>query len=191
MDPFRVTRIPSPCPCRLPDSTAVLGYVRGHGGPVVCSRSGRFLDPRTLARIYRVDRARQDAGSRWRSSPTRSGDGAPSDRRARHARAEDARQPRRGRAKTAREPDVRSPCRVRRRAECVGHVKAVLALVLACSACREVDTVETSAPPAIAASQTRILYPAAPGSFVDLVANARHGVVAIHAAQPVKSGPAA
>ncbi|HEY6175110.1 MAG TPA: trypsin-like peptidase domain-containing protein, partial [Kofleriaceae bacterium] len=38
---------------------------------------------------------------------------------------------------------------------------------------------------------TRILYPSAPGSFVDLVAGARHGVVAIRAGAPVKSGPAA
>ena len=39
----------------------------------------------------------------------------------------------------------------------------------------------------------RILYPSAssPGSFVDLVSAARHGVVAIRAAAPVKSGPAA
>src|SRR5262249_14110589 len=36
-----------------------------------------------------------------------------------------------------------------------------------------------------------ILYPSAPGSFVDLVAGARHGVVAIRAGSPVKSGPAA
>jgi serine protease Do len=35
------------------------------------------------------------------------------------------------------------------------------------------------------------MYPAAPGSFVDLVAGARHGVVSIRAASPVKSGPAA
>jgi serine protease Do len=40
-------------------------------------------------------------------------------------------------------------------------------------------------------AQTRVLYPSAPGSFVDLVASARHGVVAIRAAAPVKSGPAA
>jgi serine protease Do len=44
------------------------------------------------------------------------------------------------------------------------------------------------APPPASA---RILYPSAPGSFVDLVAAAKHGVVAIHAATPVKSGPAA
>ncbi|HEY5948415.1 MAG TPA: trypsin-like peptidase domain-containing protein [Kofleriaceae bacterium] len=41
------------------------------------------------------------------------------------------------------------------------------------------------------ASSTRILYPSAPGSFVELVASAKHGVVAIRAATPVKSGPAA
>lgn len=35
------------------------------------------------------------------------------------------------------------------------------------------------------------LYTGTPGSFVDIVANARHGVVAIRAATPVKSGPAA
>jgi serine protease Do len=43
------------------------------------------------------------------------------------------------------------------------------------------------APPA----RPRILYPSAPGSFVDLIADARHGVVAIRAGSPVKSGPAA
>jgi serine protease Do len=40
-------------------------------------------------------------------------------------------------------------------------------------------------------ARPRILYPSAPGSFVDLIAGARHGVVAIRAAAPVKSGPAA
>jgi len=43
----------------------------------------------------------------------------------------------------------------------------------------------------VPAASTRILYPSAPGSFVDLVAAAKHGVVAIRAATPVKSGPAA
>jgi serine protease Do len=42
-----------------------------------------------------------------------------------------------------------------------------------------------------APSTARILYPEAPGSFVDLIDRARHGVVAIRAATPVKSGPAA
>ena len=50
----------------------------------------------------------------------------------------------------------------------------------------------SGAPPAAAAPPaTRILYPSAPGSFVDLVTGARHGVVAIRAGAPVKSGPAA
>jgi serine protease Do len=47
-----------------------------------------------------------------------------------------------------------------------------------------------AAAPAPAAA-TRVLYPSAPGSFVELVARAKHGVVAIRAAAPVKSGPAA
>ena len=70
--------------------------------------------------------------------------------------------------------------------------------VIACLAllgCRERDVpldAHGSAPGVVAPSaQTRILYPNAPGSFVDLVASARHGVVSIRAAAPVKSGPAA
>jgi serine protease Do len=42
-----------------------------------------------------------------------------------------------------------------------------------------------------APAPARILDPSAPGSFVDLIDGARHGVVAIRAAAPVKSGPAA
>jgi serine protease Do len=38
---------------------------------------------------------------------------------------------------------------------------------------------------------TKILYPSAPGAFVDLVSGARHGVVAIRGGAPVKAGPAA
>jgi serine protease Do len=50
----------------------------------------------------------------------------------------------------------------------------------------------TGTPPALTGpAATRIMYPGAPGSFVDLVAGARHGVVAIRSAAPVKSGPAA
>ncbi len=45
----------------------------------------------------------------------------------------------------------------------------------------------TAEPP----SSTRIMYSGAQGSFVDLIARAKHGVVAIRAATPVKSGPAA
>lgn len=37
----------------------------------------------------------------------------------------------------------------------------------------------------------RVLYPAAPSSFVELVRDGRAAVVSIHAATPVKSGPAA
>lgn len=45
--------------------------------------------------------------------------------------------------------------------------------------------------PAAGPQTQRILYPSTPGSFVDLVARAKHGIVAIRAASPVKSGPAA
>ncbi|MDB4958311.1 MAG: peptidase and chymotrypsin/Hap [Myxococcales bacterium] len=72
-------------------------------------------------------------------------------------------------------------------------MKHALVVVLALAGCRERDlaTDARTAAPAIGAASTRILYPSAPGSFVDLVAGARHGVVAIRAAAPVKSGPAA
>lgn len=70
------------------------------------------------------------------------------------------------------------------------------ALVAAAWGCREhpggerelagAGTGEPAAP-----APTRILYPSAPGSFVDLIDGTKHGVVAIRAAQPVKSGPAA
>jgi serine protease Do len=74
---------------------------------------------------------------------------------------------------------------------------AAIALCGALGACRERltgDDVHGGAAPGPAlttAVSTRILYPSAPGSFVDLVGNARHGVVAIRAGAPVKSGPAA
>jgi serine protease Do len=74
-------------------------------------------------------------------------------------------------------------------------VAVVVALGAATTGCRERDVASDaragSAAPAVGGATTRILYPSAPGSFVDLVAGARHGVVAIRAAQPVKSGPAA
>ena len=66
--------------------------------------------------------------------------------------------------------------------------------------CRERDLPLDAAPTnpaasgvtAPAPSSTRVLYPGgAPAGFVDLVARAKHGVVAIRAATPVKSGPAA
>ena len=63
--------------------------------------------------------------------------------------------------------------------------------------CRErvVDDRHAAAPPAddraAASAPAKILYSSAPGAFVDLVSNARHGVVAIRGGAPVKSGPAA
>jgi serine protease Do len=66
--------------------------------------------------------------------------------------------------------------------------------VAALGACRERQTTagEHAATPALTSpTATRILYPSAPGSFVDLISSARHAVVAIRAAAPVKSGPAA
>jgi serine protease Do len=54
--------------------------------------------------------------------------------------------------------------------------------------------VATAAKPSattVAPEPPRAEYSGGPGSFVDLVARAKHGVVAIRAAQPVKSGPAA
>jgi serine protease Do len=79
------------------------------------------------------------------------------------------------------------------------RIAALSAASVACSllgGCRERmsgDDVHPAAPsPALTTTaSTRILYTSAPGSFVDLVASARHGVVAIRAASPVKSGPAA
>jgi serine protease Do len=66
-------------------------------------------------------------------------------------------------------------------------------VIAALAACREREPVpgQGSGAPAAAAATTRVLYPSAPGTFVDLIANAKHGVVAIKAASPVKSGPAA
>lgn len=82
-----------------------------------------------------------------------------------------------------------------------GRRTAALAMTLALVGCRER---ETSAPtpatgsaavapidPAAGPQTQRILYPSTPGSFVDLVARAKNGVVGIRAASPVKSGPAA
>lgn len=83
---------------------------------------------------------------------------------------------------------------------------AIAAALAASGACRERD-VPASDPtsprtgsagaasklvdPAAAPQTQRILYPSTPGSFVDLVERAKQGVVAIRAASPVKSGPAA
>lgn len=69
----------------------------------------------------------------------------------------------------------------------------ILALLAVLTACREREVGLDARAPVVdkPAAQSRILYPNAPSSFVDLVANARHGVVAIRAKTPVKSGPAA
>ena len=75
---------------------------------------------------------------------------------------------------------------------------AACACALLAGACRERElpldagAAEPGAlAPASAPSTTRILYPSAPGSFADLVARSRHGVVAIRAAEAVRAGPAA
>ena len=67
---------------------------------------------------------------------------------------------------------------------------------LAAAGCRarpdEPDAAPGTAPIADDAGRpARLLYPAAPGSFIELVRDARGAVVSIHAATPVKSGPAA
>jgi serine protease Do len=71
--------------------------------------------------------------------------------------------------------------------------RLLLALALALVGCREVENPEATTPqvPNVGPRETPILHPPVPGSFVDLVKNKRHGVVAIRAAVPVKSGPAA
>ncbi|HEU0034945.1 MAG TPA: trypsin-like peptidase domain-containing protein [Kofleriaceae bacterium] len=73
-----------------------------------------------------------------------------------------------------------------------------LALAIAALAsCREVDTVEPEAAdhaPSVAKpapEPSRLLYPNAPSSFVDIVQRAKSGVVGIRSSKPVKSGPAA
>ncbi|MBA3398032.1 MAG: trypsin-like peptidase domain-containing protein [Deltaproteobacteria bacterium] len=73
------------------------------------------------------------------------------------------------------------------------HVLAITsAAAFVATGCREHEVGrDGGVAPSIAPLQTRILYPSAPGSFVDLVASARHGVVGIRATAPVKSGPAA
>lgn len=96
---------------------------------------------------------------------------------------------------SAREPTrSRQHHQTNRRAELVA---AALAACLGAAACRERVEPEASAATAPApqvpevAPEPKRLYGRGPGSFVDLVAGARHGVVAIRAAAPVKSGPAA
>ena len=72
-------------------------------------------------------------------------------------------------------------------------MRAIVLAALTLLGCRERDVPLDARGSAVVmpGAQTRVLYPSAPGSFVDLVASARHGVVAIRAAAPVKSGPAA
>ncbi|HUJ59357.1 MAG TPA: trypsin-like peptidase domain-containing protein [Kofleriaceae bacterium] len=68
---------------------------------------------------------------------------------------------------------------------------AVAAALAGCREHAEPRDLHVATPELAAPTAAPHLYAAAPGSFVDVVAGARHGVVAIHAAQPVKSGPAA
>ena len=67
---------------------------------------------------------------------------------------------------------------------------SALVVTLGCRE-REVGLDARPGPPGASSQSARILYPSAPGSFVDLVASARHGVVGIRSVTPVKSGPAA
>jgi serine protease Do len=90
---------------------------------------------------------------------------------------------------------------VTRRSSTTSVAASILAAAAACGAlgaCREREpgeasagTVASLAPAPAGTTPPRILYPGAPGSFVDLVSAARHGVVAIRGGAPVKSGPAA
>ncbi|MGE0549620.1 MAG: S1C family serine protease [Kofleriaceae bacterium] len=66
-----------------------------------------------------------------------------------------------------------------------------VAMVAVTAGCREREIKPDAGTTATAApSQTRVLYPNAPGAFVDLVSSARPSVVAIRSAAPVKAGPA-
>ena len=70
---------------------------------------------------------------------------------------------------------------------------AALALVVAACKWGGPDAGGAAAPPPVeveAPRPSRVLYPAAPVSFVDVVRDARAAVVAIKSATPVKSGPA-
>jgi serine protease Do len=85
--------------------------------------------------------------------------------------------------------------RPKRRLRAPGSRLRALIAIGALGACREkpapIDA--PNALPAVAApaSSSTLLYPSAPGSFVDLVRDAKAGVVAIRSTTPVKSGPAA
>src|SRR5262249_35433824 len=120
--------------------------------------------------------------------PDRSRNRAPPHRRARDARAEDQGQPRRDGEQATREPRLRSPRRVCRRSEQEMR-SALLLLVLA--ACREHEVPPAGAATTPAPATPRIPPRTAPGSSANRVKTAKQGVVSIHAANPVKSGPAA
>jgi len=66
-----------------------------------------------------------------------------------------------------------------------------LLLALSLMACRPQEVGQDAPVAAVAGEGKRLFHPAAPSSFVDLVESARHGVVAIRAQTPIKSGPAA
>jgi serine protease Do len=72
---------------------------------------------------------------------------------------------------------------------------ALVASLASAGACRPKERAQPiDAAPATTGTPDRegtILYPTAPGSFVDLVEDAKAGVVALRAGAPVKSGPAA
>jgi serine protease Do len=70
-------------------------------------------------------------------------------------------------------------------------VNARLLLALSLMACRPQELGQDAPAAAVTGEGKRLFHPAAPSSFVDLVESARHGVVAIRAQTPVKSGPAA
>src|SRR5512140_2590715 len=109
----------------------VWDMVGGDGGPAGQSRAGtdRFLDPRVVARIDRVDRARQDARTGWPAASNRSRDCKTLDRRPRDARGEDQGQPRGGGDEAARFAHLRPEARVRRRTERDEEMIRTLALV--------------------------------------------------------------
>ena len=73
----------------------------------------------------------------------------------------------------------------------------VLALVAGASGCRERNAggdaavPRTAPPPRAPAKAVRIIYPAAPGSFVDLASDLRSSVVTIRSTAKVPNGPAA
>ncbi len=86
-------------------------------------------------------------------------------------------------------PALTAGCGIVRRIRCLVLGMVLLTIAIGCRE-RELPA-DARLAPSVNPQQARLLYPSAPGSFVDLVASARHGVVAIRATTPVKSGPAA